>query len=165
MNISTRFAAGLILFLIGSFMMSCNKRITYSSQKMVADGKYDLAFPFGGDSEDLHALLESVRLINSTAFYESYVFSFSEEIKKTDVKKSLFKENRHTEKTVYNDFAVGTATYIYYDANRVAVLTCAHVVDFPDTIITFYETEDSVSNIVRRVSIKKKSSQLNCRYA
>ena len=144
-----------MILLFAGLILSCGKRITYSSQEMIADQKYDLAFPFGGNSEDLHDLLESVRLINSSAFYESYVFPESEGIQRRDVKKSLFKADRHSEKSVYNDFAVGTATFIYFDANLVAVLTCAHVVDFPDTIITFYETAHNTSNIVRRVSIKK----------
>ena len=147
----------LLLFIASiTAFWSCGKRIVYSSQKMVADGKYDLAYPFGGKSEDLKGILESVRLLNSTAYYESYVFPYSAQIEKTDVNKSLFKANKHSEKTVYNDFAVGTATFVYYNSSRVAVLTCAHVVDFADTVITFYEAADTLQpTYVRRVSIKK----------
>ena len=147
-----------ICLALSILMISCTKKQIIHSDKQVADGKYDIAFPYGGDYKSIESILESVRLLNSSAFYESYSFPPDDRIKKKDLQPALFKDNKYP-KSVYNDFVVGTATIIYYKENRVAVLTCAHVVDFPDTIITYYEMgKVSEESVISTVSFKKRQT-------
>lgn len=144
----------LILTLLAA---SCIKKQVIHSEQAV-DGKYDIAFPYGGDYKSLESILESIRLLNSSTFYESYSFTPDEQIRKKDLQPDLFKDGKYP-KSLYSDFAVGTATIIYRKENRVAVLTCAHVVDFPDTIINYYEMgKISEESIISSVSFKKKQT-------
>ena len=55
----------------------------------------------------------------------------------------------------HNQTASGTATVIYAAPPKVAFLTCAHIVDHPDTIYSFFESEKGeATDYVQRVSFK-----------
>jgi hypothetical protein len=159
MKTLNRFGMLILLSIIGfAVFSSCTKKQFISSEGPVYDGKYDLAYPYGGDHKTLEKLLESVYLLNSSVYYESYTIPMEDQLKRVDIETDVWKKKNYPN-VIINDFAVGTATIIYYKENRVAVLTCAHVVDFPDTIYTYYEvgkvTED---NVVNTVSFKKRQS-------
>ena len=54
--------------------------------------------------------------------------------------------------TIFNQSVIGSATIFLSEPNQVAMLTCAHVVDFPDTIVHFFpETEDTPADSLVRV--------------
>lgn len=131
------------ILLIGGwfFSVSCQRQMVLTSSNVPIDGRYDLAFPFGANSDALQKVLRSVKLINATAYYESYRFPLEAKVRLRDIHPQMLAAGGY-ERTVYNDYAVGTATVIYLHQQRVAVLTCAHVVDFPDTVITYYESPD-----------------------
>lgn len=152
---------GLLLIpaALAVLLAACSsQRVVPGSAEVILDGKYDIAFPYGGDRKALQSLLESIRLLNSSVYYETFTIPVEDQIKKKDIRPELFKGNRYP-KSIYNDFAVGTATIIYYKENRIAVLTCAHVVDFADTLFTYYEIGRTVDeNVVATVAIKKRQS-------
>lgn len=55
---------------------------------------------------------------------------------------------------------VGTATVVYHRGGKLAVLACAHVVAFPDTLYQFHQqTNGAQTQYLRQVSIRQ--SQLN----
>ena len=107
----------------------------------VIDGKYDSEFPVKPVSEHLTHISNSVHLLSILAFYQSYHFDLESEIKKEDLRKIDLDEVA-TKKVVFEQPASGTASLVYYDKKRVAFLTCAHIVDFPDTVINYYKTEE-----------------------
>lgn len=147
-----------ILICLGVLAGSCAKKQLITSGEIVHDGKYDIAFPYGGDYRALETILESIRLLNSSAFYESYGFTVEDRVRRKDVSEDLLKNHKYP-KSVFNDFVVGSATIIYFKENRIMVLTCAHVVDFPDTVFTYYETgKVSDESIISTVSFKKKQT-------
>lgn len=144
---------------LATLQTACSsQRIVPVSAGVIIDGKYDIAFPYGGDRKALQSLLESIRLLNASVYYETFTFPLEDQIKKKDVRPDLLKRSSYP-KSIYNDFSVGTATIIYYRENRIAVLTCAHVVDFADTLFTYYEIGKTLEeNIVATVAIKKRQS-------
>lgn len=154
MKISTNL---LILILgLGIITFGCTRHVVQTSPVSIVDGRYDLAFPFGGNADALKAILKSVKLINATAYYQSYLLPRSAKITYRDINPTMLKQGGY-EKTVFNDFAVGTATIIYHQNKRIAVLTCAHVVNFADTLVTYYKTTEKSSNqYVHRISFKKR---------
>ncbi len=58
--------------------------------------------------------------------------------------------------TVVSESVSGTATVIYFDGNRIGLLTCAHVVDFPDTVIIRYENGKGPIEVIS-VKIKQQN--------
>ncbi len=144
----------LPIFAFALMMCSCTQQIYHPGGGIKPDGQYDLAFPTGNNSEALEAALQSVRLLNSTAYYESYDFAESEKILPEDITPQLLAA-RDSLKTVYSDFAVGTATIIYRKQNRIAVLTCAHVVNFPDTLLVYHLDREGNETYLQSISIKK----------
>ena len=144
------------LFAIFFLFSGCMRQVIQTPSGVISDGRYDLAFPFGENSDALTDMLETVKLVNATAYYESYQFPIEDQIQKGDINKDLIESGKY-ERTVFNDYAVGTATVIYHHRNRVAALTCAHVVDFADTIYTFFANENGEeSPFIHRVSFKKQ---------
>jgi hypothetical protein len=105
------------------------------------DGKYDSEFPYRGCSEQLEQISESVRMVSCIAYYKSLVFPREAKVRLEDLRNPFLKEK--AEKEVYlNQTASGSATVIYCQNSRIALLTCAHVVDFQDTVLMYYYGED-----------------------
>ncbi|NIT56054.1 MAG: hypothetical protein GWN00_07385, partial [Aliifodinibius sp.] len=130
--------------------------MTHDKLPSEIDGEYDIAYSYQGDRKALVKVLNSVRLLNSTAYYESHAFSQEEALIEADIVDDIPFE-KSSEQFVFQDFAVGTATIIYFRATRLAVLTCAHVIDFPDTLISYYDvTNVGDQRFIENISIKKK---------
>lgn len=133
------FCGIVLLACILSF--SCSTTSYREVYPMLTDGKYDSEFPYRGCSEQLERISESVRMVSCIAYYKSWVFPLEAKIRLKDIQNPFFKEK--AEKEVYlNQVASGSATVIYYENKKIAMLTCAHVVDFNDTVYTFYRGED-----------------------
>ncbi len=154
MKIST--SLFILILGLGIITFGCTRQMVQTSPVSIIDGRYDLAFPFGGNADALKAILKSVKLINATAYYQSYLFPYAAKITYRSISPEMLKQGGY-EKTVFNDFAVGTATVIYHQNKRVAVLTCDHVVNFADTLVTYYNTAENDGNqYVHRISFKKR---------
>lgn len=122
------------------------------------DGKYDSEFPYKNSSQQLEEVSSSIRLINSIAFYESYIFDRNknftlQQIKQTDIEKNA------VEKIYFNRAASGTGTIIFANQGLVALLTVAHIVSFPDTVISYFVNPDGASSqFIESISIKSKQT-------
>lgn len=122
------------------------------------DGKYDSEFPYKNSSAQLEKISKSIKLINSMAFYTSYVFGDGSSYKDADLKQIDF-EITAKEKVYFNRTASGTATLINEDNGKVLLMTVAHIVSFPDTIITYFlEPDGTPTQNVESISIKTRQS-------
>ena len=136
------------------FNASCSRKVVpvATHPETVSDEKYDAAPPVQGVSGQLDKIAGSVYRLNVIAFYKTFTFD-----KKAGVTFGQFKrekaEYKAAARTISNESVLGTATVIYASNNRAVLLTCAHVVHFPDTSVTYYP--DSLG-IVRRIAIKIK---------
>jgi hypothetical protein len=122
------------------------------------DGKYDSEFPYKNSSAQLEKISRSIKLINSIAFYTSYVFGDGSSYKDADLKRIDF-ETTAKEKVYFNRTASGSATLINEDNGKVLLMTVAHIVSFPDTIITYFlESDGTPTQNVESISIKTRQS-------
>ncbi len=135
-GVCLRILIGLILIgLIGG--ASCRKpgRIYI----VPGDGKYDSESLSGSMQKEFEKIAASVKKLYCIADYREYYFAESENIRTADLANFFINKRAYSSRNV-NKSVIGTATIIYSTLDRIALLTCAHVLDFPDTLITYYDT-------------------------
>ena len=137
---------------------SCARRIYQTAYPTLNDGEYDTEFPYRNCSQELKRIGETVRMINAIAYYRSYVFDDSSHILKRDLSQQLIKD-KTVEEIFFNNATSGTATIILCQEQRIVLLTCAHIVNFPDTVINYHTMSDGRSSIfVQSVAVKERQS-------
>jgi hypothetical protein len=136
----------------------CSRKIYQVAYPTLSDGKYDSEFPYRNCSSELNQISQSVRKLSAIAYYKSYVFEPSSKITVEDVKNKKYR-NRATKEIYFNNSVIGSATVISHVGSRIALLTCAHVIDFEDTLYTFYLDENHTpSPYLQSVAFKEKQS-------
>lgn len=155
----TIYNSKLLLLLLLPFIFSCSSSSVYEKvYPTLSDNKYDSEFPYNSCSQQLEEISRTIKLVTSLGYYTSYVFTEDMKIMAGDVKTLDIK--KRAEKTInYNSISSGTATVIHSQGRSIALLTCAHIVNFPDTIITYFNLEDgSISPFIQSISIKINQS-------
>jgi len=147
----------LLLFVTVLMVMSCSS-VYEKVYPTLTDGKYDSEFPYNNSSQQLEEISHSIKLLNSIAFYTGYVFDTNSNYTLSEIKKINY-EKTAIEKVFFNRSASGTATVIYSDNGKIALLSVAHIVNFPATIISYFINADGTfSNYVQSISIKSNQS-------
>jgi Trypsin-like peptidase domain len=119
------------------------------------DGKYDSEFPYRGVSKQLEEISNTIKRVSCIAFYNSFQLKENSGILKKELTSDII-EKKSQKEILFEKTSSGTATIVSSDNGAVALLTAAHVVDFPDTIITYFSDENGVfTDKVESVSIKK----------
>ena len=122
------------------------------------DGKYDSEFPYKSSSTELQRISETVQRINCTVFYKIYTLRAESEVTYQMLTDAVIKENADTEDYGNNSLS-GTACTVYSENGAVALITCAHIVSFPDTIIEYRLNADGTSSpFIETISFKDKQS-------
>ncbi len=135
------------------FLLSCAANVFQTAYPTLGDGKYDSEFPYRDCSKQLNEVSQSIKMLYATAYYKTYFFSQDARIRMYE----LTREDILKKATVSysHNSVVGTGTVIYYDNKRVALLTCSHIVDFDDSVITYYSKEGETGTI-RSFSVLEK---------
>jgi hypothetical protein len=122
------------------------------------DGKYDSEFPYRGCSAQLEEICESVKMVNTIAYYRTYYFTAGDRVRVADVSEQLLRDHAgHS--TVISSQAAGTATVISSEGRRVVLMTCAHVIAFPETVTAFHSGPDRRhTEYLRSFALKEKQS-------
>ena len=156
---TTKLVAAFSVLLALFFILSSCSGVTYKEiYPILQDGKYDSEFPYKGASDELREISQTVHMINSTAFYKTYLFDQSAELTKenltaADLSKIATSEGYADQSTS------GTGTAIFYTEGKIAILTCAHVVEDPDTIISYFvDEEGQFTEFIEAVFIKERQS-------
>ena len=151
-------AAFSVLLALYFILTSCSG-VTYKEiYPILQDGKYDSEFPYKGASDELREISQTVHRINSTAFYKTYLFDQGIQLTKknltaADLSKIATAEGYADQSTS------GTGTAIFYSEGKIAILTCAHVVEDPDTIISYFANEEGqFTEFIEAVFIKERQS-------
>jgi hypothetical protein len=143
-----------LLVIVSILLVSCATTSYRDVYPLLNDGKYDSEFPYRGCSDQLERISESIRMLSCIAYYKSYIFPYESKVRYTDLQSPFIKEKANKE-IFMNKTASGTATVIFYDNNRIALITCAHIVDFADTIITYYRIDDKKeSEFIQSIAVK-----------
>lgn len=147
-----KIAAGLFVII----NLSCSSGNYKTVTEQVNDKKYDSEFPYRNGSPQLREISETIYRINSIAFYHAYIFPDDRKIKVKDIDDEVIK--RLSIKNTYMDkTSSGTGTVIYSSNGTVGMLTCAHVVDFPDTIVSYFANEKGVyTDNVQSIAFKTR---------
>jgi hypothetical protein len=154
------FKKAFIAILITLLIISCTTTVTTVSDLGLKDNKYDTDYPQVEREISLDGMINSVKMINSLVYYESHLFNENTNLKLGDLP-LINLESLAVKKITSNETASGTATIIYSDKGKVALLTCAHILDFPDTIITYFKDSFGVnSKNIESVSIKIRQTNL-----
>lgn len=119
---------------------------------------YTSAFPETDISEKLTEIQQSVIRITSTGFYRSYLLNKSniteDNIQGVELN-SIVAESTQTEEST-----AGTAIVVAKNNQRALLLTCAHVVQFPDTVIKYRNGKNLPKNTFIE-SVTTKTRQTN----
>ncbi|MFH0733125.1 MAG: serine protease [bacterium] len=151
----TKFSFLLVFILIVS---SCSTFIRDSVYPTLSDFKYDSEFPYKNCSSQLEEISNSVRLVNVIAYYRNYLVNPAEKLIKSQITPDNFDEKTFYKGT-FHKTASGTATIVYAFNGYVALLTCAHIISFPDTLYAFrIDTNGTVTRHVESISIKTKQT-------
>ncbi len=120
-------------------LVSCHPESTSTQleKPQLGDNKYDSGFPVTEVSGYLREILKSINLVSVLTIYESYYFDKNTPITKADLIAGNNDLNSHNS-VVFEQPSSGTATLVYKDNDKVAFITCAHIVNNPDTIITYH---------------------------
>ncbi len=154
-----RYARWLLLPMILIAAISCAKRIYQVAYPTLSDGRYDSEFPYKNCSSELEALSATVTKVICTTSYQKYYFPLDRKVQLAAPRKRPFE--LATKSIELRNTVSGTATIIYSQDRRVALLTCAHVVSKPDTIIGYHRREDNSSpQYVQSIAVKRSQQIL-----
>lgn len=138
--------------LVIAFLLQCTAPASISTAGKTTDGKYDSEFPQQPISGQLDRIASSVKMLNCVAFYMTYFFKPGNDLTRENCAwRNL--DSLAVKAIVTNESVTGTATILYYEPELVGLITCAHIVDFTDTIATSYDSEHGG---LRSLSIKIK---------
>ena len=144
-----------IVFLITFSTLACNPKHLSTSQPQLQTEIYDTAFPNHNAPLELQALTESIRKIFFSVSYDDYLFPAHLKIQADDIQDKHL--NQATEISTSTHSASSTATVILHQNRKVALLSCAHIFDTPDTLITYFDHEGT-NHYVQSMSIKKRQT-------
>jgi S1-C subfamily serine protease len=146
----------LILIFLQFLILGCAKRIYKVAYPTLSDGKYDSEFPYKSCSAQLEKISKTVRKISAIAYYKSYVMAEDSQITENDIYNKDYLKKAVRE-VFYNNSVIGTATVIQYTGRTITLLTCAHVVNFADTIITYFSNDEGKpTTYIQSIAFKQR---------
>lgn len=148
--------AFILLLTLGLIFNSCLQKTGKQTQDQYSNVRYRTSFAPGNISSELENIFRSVKQIKNYSSYRTYIFDESKGITLKDLNSGgLFERTRAG--IVTNEATSGTALVIFSDGKRIALLTCAHAVIAPDTIIEWAEYSDLGNNrYIHSISFKTK---------
>lgn len=141
-----------LLLLTSLLFLSCSAN--ESSQLNPIVDEYTTIFPNHDVANELELISKSIKLINNLTFYKTYTFADS-----TITDKNLDDFDLLDRAIVTNTISKtssGTAAIINISGTKVALLTAAHIVSYPDTIISYYSAKNRKSEFIESVFYKER---------
>lgn len=149
-----------LLLLTGTLLVlvSCiTSEVTKIRPDVVQDNKYDTEHPTSPMGDELKSIVETVKLVSSLTFYKQYYLKAEQNITIDYLNYGLALNERDA--IIMEKPTSGTATIIYADIDKIALLTCAHTITSPDTIIYYFLGDDGKpTEYIESVSIKVRQS-------
>ncbi len=135
----------------------CQQRIFQPAPPPLDDAAYKSEFSQIISNSEMEKVAGSVKKLFCIVEYEVYQFEEKDQLTREKLG-DLNLRRSNAQKTTFNETVYGTATILQNNRNGILLLTCAHIVDNPDTLISYFQTAAS-SSIIESVAIKK--SQMN----
>lgn len=148
--------AGILLIVV--LLAGCSQSVYRDVYPTLSDGRYDSEFPYRGCSRQLEEISESVNMLSCIAYYRTYFFMPEEQMTVEKITPDILAA-RVRQSVFINSTASGTLTTLQYEDRHILALTCAHVVDFQDTIFNFHIGPDRrATPYLRSIALKEKQS-------
>jgi len=154
------FTVGYIFVLLCFICSGCTtpQDIYKAAFPTLVDGKYDSEFPNNSSSKQLEEIGNTVKMVNTLCFYSSHTFTPEANITLENITDDVIDQYSESV-TFFNHTASGTATVITSSINSVTLLTCAHIVNFPERIVSYYPNDlGGYSDKVQSIAIKEKQT-------
>lgn len=142
----------LLCLLFLSCIISCTSLENIPSEtNKTGDGKYD-SHMSAEISQIVNQIEHSVVKLNVLAFYKTW--HFEEGVSSSIDFKTLTKDY-----SIFNEMNTetvnGTAFYVFSNQHQAALISCAHVFDFPDTVKIYYDND---RKYLKSISVKKRQN-------
>jgi len=148
--------------LISCFLVIAGCTQTYQisiDELPVTDPYYTTGYPIADISGQIEEVQKSLIRISSTARYRVYLVD--EQLRVTSSQAdTLNPAEVAVSQTAIEESTAGTAIVIGKTGNRAIMLTCAHTVEFPDRVYSYWSGENIEPNTYIR-TIAVKQSQVN----
>jgi S1-C subfamily serine protease len=134
--------------------ISCTSTGNLQTNEIVDE--YTTIFPNNDVANELEEISKAIKLINNLTFYRSYSYYDS-----TITDKNLDDFDLLDKAAVTNTISKtssGTGAIISVSGNNVALLTAAHIVSYPDTIISYYATKGKPSEYIESILYKERQT-------
>ena len=154
---------GILLLILLLFLGGCVDRQIHDYRKSFTDGRYDSEFPYRNSSTQLEQISKSVKKIFCMTDYRMYNLPAEKKLLPADLKSITREELLKLSKGITNTFEskTGTATIINNDEKSIALITCAHLTEAPDTIYTYFDDNDpGTQDYLFSIAIKFKQQIL-----
>lgn len=142
----------IIIFISFVLFISCTSSNTNQLNAIVDE--YTTIFPNHDVADELELISKSIKLINNLTFYKTYSFSDStitdENLDDFDLL------DRSIASNTISKTSSGTATIINISGSKVALLTAAHIVSYPDTLISYYASKGRRSKYIESILYKER---------
>ena len=118
------------------------------------DNKYDSEFINKSISDEVEKVSHAIHKLNVVAFYMAYEFSpgAMPDVSNLSNGNLIIKASSTNMST---QSVLGTATVVYNNNLLLGMLTCNHIVDFPDTVIAWYRSK---AQGIKAVAVKVKQN-------
>lgn len=146
----------IVLFIVFNSCQTYTLKTVYPT---LNDGKYDTEFPYKTCSKQIGEVARSIKKIHCIAEYKTYIFPHEMKVTEDMIDRKFLRQDNII-KQFDSESVIGTATVIFYNGERIGLLTSAHIVNYPDTIIGYYEVfKKGEIETIQTFSVK--SRQLN----
>jgi len=140
------------------FLSSCSSPVYREVYPVLLDKKYDSEFPYRDCSKQLEEIASTVKMVTCIAYYRSLEFPLERRVTRQE-SGSLFASDIASRYIYFTRTSSGSAVMVVYRDKHLALLTCNHIVDFPDTIFTYYVGDDrKPTQYVRSFAVKQRQS-------
>jgi S1-C subfamily serine protease len=136
--------------------VNCGTQSLEIIDNRITDGEYDNHPPLNNSTPKIEQILNSIAMINCTAYYTQYEFEPSDEVFKEDIDEG--EVLTRGESFNINKNSAGTGLILSVDGNQVLLLTCNHIIDYPDEVFNYF-TRFFTNNYVNIYLKKQKQTQ------
>ena len=136
-----------LIISLSIIFISCGSTETNEATPFVDE--YTTIFPNNDVADELELISKSIRLINNLTFYRSYTFYDSTITVDNLTDFDLLERAAFT--NTLSKTSSGTGSIISISGNKIALLTAAHIVSYPDTIYAYYSTNGRKSKYIESI--------------
>jgi hypothetical protein len=137
------------------FLMACSRDHLRLFTEELTDDRYDSDLPVGASSAEIGIISRSVKKVYCVTYYTTYQFTREAGITGYHIASGKYLQSAWAILSTSESFS-GSAVVAGVSQNHIALLTCAHIVNAPDTLFSFFSPGiESPIRLIKSISIKQ----------